>query len=176
MAISLNKWDTLQNQSLKIASILDINTRDLIPDNKADLLVPLLISQIKIQDALSPATVPSASSPSPDAPPPKKQKLLTGTAWIKAQLNAPPTDPEDLPIISMLPSVKQRAIQEANKYLNMPSEDMDPLDWWRTHDHQFPHLKNIARQYLAIMSSGIPSERLWSTGRNVGPFPAALRR
>jgi len=172
MEESLSKWDTLDNPSLKVASILDLNTREFIKDDHQTLLLPLVEAEIQRQDAISPPSPPSTDTTpdtpdsTPDHPPAKKQKL-TGTAWIRAQLKPTPTDPDDHPISTHLTSVRQRALREVTRFLDMPTSEKDPLEWWTINAPQFPYLQNIARTYFAIQASGIPSERLWSTGGNV---------
>ncbi|KAG6819653.1 hypothetical protein H0H93_009827 [Arthromyces matolae] len=67
--------------------------------------------------------------------------------------------------------------KELNDYLNSPLETdvIDPVQWWgvRTIDHtiyeafhssQYPTLSRMARDYLAIQGSSVPSERAFSSG------------
>jgi hypothetical protein len=39
----------------------------------------------------------------------------------------------------------------------------NPLDWWRVHKDDFPHLANLSIKYLAIPATSAPSERVFST-------------
>ena len=56
--------------------------------------------------------------------------------------------------------------EEVEKYLSLPqvdqSRDFDLLAWWKLHHHMFPHLANMARQYLACPASSAGVERLFS--------------
>jgi len=39
---------------------------------------------------------------------------------------------------------------------------INPLDWWKANEMEFPHLSKVARVYLSIMSTSIPSEKCFS--------------
>ncbi len=46
--------------------------------------------------------------------------------------------------------------------------DADPLKWWKTHEHLYPHFAMLARRYLSVPGTSVPNERVFSTaGDNV---------
>lgn len=53
---------------------------------------------------------------------------------------------------------------EITEYLNSPqaTQDVNILSWWKTHQELYPILAQMARDYLAIMASSVPVERLFS--------------
>jgi len=53
---------------------------------------------------------------------------------------------------------------ELRQYLNqcLTSRNHDPLKTWQTLKHAYPVLFNIAKKYLAIVATSVPSERLFS--------------
>jgi hypothetical protein len=58
---------------------------------------------------------------------------------------------------------------ELDKYLaaGVVSEDEDVLQWWKRHADEYPRLARIARDYLAIPATSVPSERAFSSGANL---------
>ena len=58
---------------------------------------------------------------------------------------------------------------EIHAYLTEPcvSSSADPLDYWKCHEEQYPVLKILARKYLSMQSTSVPSERLFSTAGQV---------
>ena len=57
----------------------------------------------------------------------------------------------------------QRYLKEAE--INFRIDD--PMDWWRKHESYFPQVAKLARKYLAIPASTAPSERVFSTAKNI---------
>uniref|UniRef100_A0AAR2J935 BED-type domain-containing protein n=1 Tax=Pygocentrus nattereri TaxID=42514 RepID=A0AAR2J935_PYGNA len=59
--------------------------------------------------------------------------------------------------------------KEIKSYLMIPEVDSDvnPLDWWKTQEVNFPRLGKLAKKYLCIPASSSPSERVFSTGGNI---------
>ena len=43
----------------------------------------------------------------------------------------------------------------------------DPLTWWKCHETSFPIISKLARKYLAIPASTAPSERVFSTAKDI---------
>lgn len=55
--------------------------------------------------------------------------------------------------------------QELNMYLSSPLEETDDIvAWWGLHSLQYPTLARIARDYLPIQGSSVPSEQAFSSG------------
>jgi hypothetical protein len=57
---------------------------------------------------------------------------------------------------------------EILRYLQCPVEPktIDPLKWWQDHRSSYPILAQLARKYLSIPSTSVPSERLFSDAGN----------
>ncbi|XP_078025234.1 E3 SUMO-protein ligase ZBED1-like [Epinephelus lanceolatus] len=45
---------------------------------------------------------------------------------------------------------------------NLPSLDTNPLDWWKIQQTCFPRLATLARRYLCVPGTSVPSERVFS--------------
>ena len=56
------------------------------------------------------------------------------------------------------------AFSEVDKYLRTPvlPRTEDPLKWWKDNSHIFPQLAPLARKYLCLLATSVPSERLFS--------------
>jgi len=55
-------------------------------------------------------------------------------------------------------------------YFSIPSvsnNNVDPLEWWRINESQYPNLSRIARDYLSIPSTSVPSEQCFSLSKNL---------
>ncbi|KAK3932322.1 Zinc finger BED domain-containing protein 4 [Frankliniella fusca] len=57
---------------------------------------------------------------------------------------------------------------EVESYLQLKTEDedCDPLEWWKQHKNDFPHIYPLARHYLGLCPTEVPSERMFSVGGN----------
>ncbi|CAH1771066.1 4279_t:CDS:2, partial [Entrophospora sp. SA101] len=48
---------------------------------------------------------------------------------------------------------------ELERYLQLPivtNENIDPLNWWKTHQTEFPMLARIAKDYLTVQATSVP--------------------
>ncbi|MGH7240112.1 MAG: hAT family dimerization domain-containing protein [Candidatus Saccharimonadales bacterium] len=65
---------------------------------------------------------------------------------------------------------------EIDQYLNSycpditTQIDLDPLQWWKSNQHQFPVLARLAKRYLCIPASSAASETVFSTGAQMGGY------
>lgn len=55
----------------------------------------------------------------------------------------------------------QLELTRYNQEMLIP-RNQDPLQWWRENEAMFPLLKNVAKRYLCIPATSVPSERLFS--------------
>ncbi|XP_011405235.1 PREDICTED: zinc finger BED domain-containing protein 1-like [Amphimedon queenslandica] len=56
------------------------------------------------------------------------------------------------------------AFSEVDKYFKTPvlQRTEDPLNWWKENSQVFPQLAPLARKYLSLLATSVPSERLFS--------------
>ncbi|CAG8853617.1 2478_t:CDS:2, partial [Gigaspora margarita] len=61
-------------------------------------------------------------------------------------------------------NMNSNRMDEFNQYLSeaITSMDIDPLDWWKLNCTRFPNLSKMAKDYLAIQSTSVPSEQVFS--------------
>ncbi|PIO31982.1 hypothetical protein AB205_0067260 [Aquarana catesbeiana] len=60
--------------------------------------------------------------------------------------------------------------EEVASYLlkaNSITVDSDPLTWWKSNECKYPHIATMARCYLAVPGSSVPSERVFSTAGDI---------
>ena len=58
-------------------------------------------------------------------------------------------------------STSEKINLEISSYLDIPTLEMDadPLAWWKFENSRFPNLDLLARKYLSICGTSVPSER-----------------
>ena len=63
----------------------------------------------------------------------------------------------------------QRVDREIKRYLEMPEVDpsFDPLFWWKQHEKKFPIVAELARKYLCVCGTSVPSKRNFSTAGHI---------
>ncbi|XP_069140012.1 E3 SUMO-protein ligase ZBED1-like [Argopecten irradians] len=68
--------------------------------------------------------------------------------------------------------------KEIELYLASPittRDSAEPLQWWQRNESSFPNLAMLAKQYLAIPATSVPSERVFSAaGRTLTKLRASL--
>ena len=66
-------------------------------------------------------------------------------------------------------SMLERASEELVNYKKQTplSFDADPLSWWKTNEFYFPLLAILAKKYLCVPGTSVPSERIYSTAGDI---------
>lgn len=70
---------------------------------------------------------------------------------------------------NLIDNSKDRDAADIEKYLSLPKVGLDdnPLAWWKQYASSFPALSIMAKKYLCMQGSSVPSERVFSKGGNV---------
>ncbi|KAL5479771.1 hypothetical protein EMCRGX_G006663 [Ephydatia muelleri] len=92
-----------------------------------------------------------------------KQPRLTLSQQAKSLFSFGKSPPESV-------DSEQQLGDELQRYLNEPEIDhlsADPLAWWEAHCNAYPNIAILAKKYLAVPASSAPSERVFSTSKNI---------
>ena len=56
-------------------------------------------------------------------------------------------------------------IQDVNSYRAVYAPDLEsnPLEWWRNHERTYPCVAELAKSYLAVSATSVPSKQVFST-------------
>ncbi|XP_051797511.1 E3 SUMO-protein ligase ZBED1-like isoform X2 [Acanthochromis polyacanthus] len=69
-----------------------------------------------------------------------------------------------------VPKTSQEKVDsELKLYLSLPviSADEDPLSWWKTRKEEMPLLSKLAKKFMCIPATSVPSERIFSTSGHI---------
>lgn len=121
----------------------------------------------ELEALLSPQSehqVPSTSQSEPTETQPAKKARKSLGCFLKTVSPSATTDPE----VENL-TQREQIEKEMLSYLSTPNVDseMNPLEWWKTYEVNFPRVSLLAQKYLCIPATSSPSERVFSTGGNI---------
>ena len=92
---------------------------------------------------------------------------------LPEEIRSPILEVDDDDVFDKMWSSNQQPTQtddnnEVIRYLRSPDEpkSVDPLLWWKDHKSSYAILSQLARKYLSIPSTSVPSERLFSDAGN----------
>ncbi|KAJ8264750.1 hypothetical protein GJAV_G00154450 [Gymnothorax javanicus] len=73
------------------------------------------------------------------------------------------------PLIPVPASIEERADAELTSYgqEHVIQGEADPFAWWSSNEGRFPFLAKIARKYLCVCATSIPSKRVFSSSGNI---------
>lgn len=95
------------------------------------------------------------TTPVPPSPPPKRVKHED---WL-----------DDLLVVRVEPPTTDLIRVEIERYLADPfiKGSDTVLKWWGSRAQVYPHIASLAKKYLPIPASSVPSERIFSLAGNI---------
>ncbi len=175
MLSDLNKRYSLPEVSgtLELCSFLDPRFKTQYLEDKEIILSQVKEECFTISRSSTEPDIPPDDGPStivtPAPPPCKKKKGLSAILKHIEEENTqsiPSLTPED------------KINNEIHSYLDYPivNSETNPLVWWKDEQRRFPTLSVMARKYLCICGTSVPSERVFSTsGFIVNGYRSRLR-
>ncbi|XP_049441769.1 zinc finger BED domain-containing protein 4 [Epinephelus fuscoguttatus] len=158
-----NKYSNpVTDELLDMSSLMD-------PRFRTTYIDPGKVEQVKNKRAVTellslPAEKSTPQQPGPavqvrqEAQPPPNKKM-TLASFIK----------KSMPVPSPHQSEGGKVETKLATYLLTPEADpdTDPLEWWKRHEPNFPRLSNLAKKYLSVPATSVPSERVFSVGGGI---------
>ena len=94
---------------------------------------------------------------------PKKGKVMTLLSDVLG------TDAAERDAASM--NAAEMAHREVTNYVaHVPAQDCRPLEWWKENCQKLPLLAKLAKEYLWVPATSVPSERAFSLTGYIPPF------
>ncbi|CAM4578681.1 unnamed protein product [Leuciscus chuanchicus] len=136
---------TVLDPRFKALPHVDDACRDRIYNN---LITEIATMEEQSEEATAVSSSPVTGHPEASSPPVKKSAMaeLFGELF-KTQVGNKPT----------LQLVKEEVT--LYKAVDCISMDFNPLEWWRTNEPTYPHIAKLAKHYLAVPATSVPSER-----------------
>ena len=142
-------------------SYLDPRFRSKYITEKQEVVAQIKEEAVAVINSLIPSPGEKDDGTSED--PPKKRAKGLATILLHS---LGPSISDDIPAVNKIE-------YEIRRYEEYPSVDVeaDPLVWWRNEQKHYPSLAKLAKKYLCVSGTSVPSERVFSTaGYIVNPL------
>ena len=131
-------------------------------DNKEETIAELTTEAIEVSWMITSEPIETA----PNANPPL-QKKPNGLGALLKKLFEEEENTSQQALLSLTP--REQVDREIKKYLEKPAVDFDsdPLQWWLNQKYELPIIATLAKKYLCVCGTSVPSERLFSKGGHI---------
>ena len=156
---------------LDIASFLDPRFKDQHLQNKENTIMKITLECTENYGSIDEActiterlSVEPETTESIETPPTKR---FRGLAAVLKDIEQENEHEQSYSTNSLTPC--QVINKEVASYLDFPAaeSDTDPLTSWKSEKGRFPNLAHLARKYLCICGTSVPSERVFSTAGHI---------
>lgn len=146
---------------LDICSFLDPRFKSQHLEENESTLMSITEECLSIYPAEPAAVTGGTSTPTVAEVEPPQPKKLKGLSAILKRVEQQRRQNEPVEM-----TLEQRIQGEITSYQDYPVADSDAnvLVWWKTEEKRFPTLSRLAKKYLCICGTSVPSERIFSTG------------
>ena len=142
------------------STFLDAKFKAFHLSSKEETNARLTTEAIYVAEVIRSEPARSADSVRVGSPP--SQKKLKGLGALLKKL----FEEEDVEQEVLSSTPREQVDTEIKSYQEIPciDYDSDPLQWWSNHRDEFPIIATLAKKYLCVCGTSVPSERLFSKG------------
>ena len=156
--------DEILSSPLLLATLLDPRYKTmvsdkLVPPEKIEVLYLIVVDLIEAEEPIV-APIKQEVDPDSEPVPVKKSRVFD---ILKGE------------VLDLSENAGRNGRSELEDYLKEQVTTSDPLKWWETNCTKFPRISNLAKKYLSIPATSVPSERVFSVaGLTVTKLRASL--
>ncbi|KAI2664116.1 Transposon Ty3-I Gag-Pol polyprotein [Labeo rohita] len=117
--------------------------------------IDLTSETVATEEGQATEPTPTGADTEPNASPPQKKSAmeeLFGDTFVKE---------------SETDKSFSNTIKEEVASYSLPVDGGNPLAWWKHNECKYPHIAKMARHYLAVPATSVPSERVFSTAGDI---------
>ena len=155
--------ETEASEVLNLASFLDPRFKDQYLDGREEIIQQITDQCLQYYSTVNDTSEASTTDVEEIHPAKRMKGLAAVLQHIAEDDNG--RQGQTVTLITPLQKIKK----ELNSYLDYPSlePDTNPLEWWKAENGRFPNLAYLAKKFLCICGTSVPSERVFSSAGHI---------